>query len=225
MMVRINQIKMKKAEKIFIGTSLACCLIAIAFVVKTIVAVPMGQGGGEIIRGDLFVEGGTTWRAYNGDDIFKIYVKGSNGDGENMSDDFDNALIIEKTSTENINNIETCFYDKNTNRMIQCLNHGEANHATTIYRSLQVVGNDKLPNDGDFTECVGYNDIDCATDITGADLGVEDDIEAKGSIFAQEELKIGGIIGDSKNVLCRKPNNEIGTCATMVAGLATCDCI
>lgn len=188
-------------------------------------AVPTGQGGGEIIRGDLKLEQGTTWRRHNGEDLFKIFVKGEGDNGELIPDDFIDTLIIETTDLENENSIEACFYDATTNRMIQCWNHGEADHATTIYRSLQVVGNDKLPNDEGFTYCAGYNDIDCATDTTGADLGVEDDIEAKGSVFVQEEIKVGGVFEDGANkVLCVKSDDTIGTCDDALQN-GPCNCI
>ncbi|MBU0958340.1 MAG: hypothetical protein KKB31_00185, partial [Nanoarchaeota archaeon] len=61
--------------------------------------------------------------------------------------------------------------------------------ATTISRSLQIVGNITMkPVNENFTLCEGNNYVDCETDTTGADLLVQDDIEAIGSIFSQENI-------------------------------------
>jgi hypothetical protein len=44
--------------------------------------------------------------------------------------------------------------------------------------------------------CEGNNYIDCDTDLTGADLLVEDDIEAIGSIYSQENVTASYFVGD-----------------------------
>lgn len=86
--------------------------------------------------------------------------------------------------------MQECFWDENTKTMQMCISGAYlSGRATTISRSVQIVGNttNKVVNEN-FTLCEGNNYIDCESDITGADLLVEDDIESMGSIFSQENI-------------------------------------
>lgn len=104
--------------------------------------------------------------------------------------DFENALIFD-TNIKNQYFMEMCHWDDDDQKMIMCLNQGAIGRATTFKRSFQIVGNRTFKeSDSNFTLCEGYNFIDCATDLTGADLGVQDDIEAGGSIYANENLVV-----------------------------------
>ena len=85
------------------------------------------------------------------------------------------------------------FYNANTNRSDFVINQGGANRASLFERSLMIgkgLGNATI--DGNYTLCQGFSLIDCDTSSTGADLGVEDDIEAKGSIYSQENINATG---------------------------------
>lgn len=103
---------------------------------------------------------------------------------------FKDSLIHDIINETNSYGMQECFWDENTETMQMCISGAYlTGRATTISRSLQIVGNstNKLVNEN-FTLCERNNYIDCETDITGADLLVEDDIEAIGSIFSQENI-------------------------------------
>lgn len=118
---------------------------------------------------------------------FSIYTVYNNDDG--ISDAFNNSLIFQTDNVSNKDFMEICFWDKEHQLMFYCLNEGGLSKATTLRRSFQIVGNiSEKEDDENFTLCEGYSYIDCATDITGADLGVADDIEAKGSIYTNENF-------------------------------------
>lgn len=123
----------------------------------------------------------------NGDD-YKMYH--AHGEISEVPEDFRNAFIIQTTNITNDYHMEVCFWDNQLQKMSLCLNEGAPNRATTFYRSLQIAGNEKVPNNRNFTLCQNYNYIDCNTTSTGADLGVQDDIEAKGSIYSNEHITV-----------------------------------
>jgi len=113
---------------------------------------------------------------------------------------FTDSLIHDIIQETNDYGMQECFWDENTRTMQMCINGAYLEkRATTISRSLQIVGNvTNKPVDENFTLCEGADDIDCNSDTTGADLLVEDDIEAIGSIFSQENItaenfNIGGV--------------------------------
>ncbi|MEE9116988.1 MAG: hypothetical protein V3U02_00150 [Calditrichia bacterium] len=130
--------------------------------------------------------------------IFSIYHAHFGEDWSNVSADFDGSLIIQTDIIDNLNKMEVCFWDKENQKMFMCINEGAPARATTIRRSLQIVGNTSVKeNDANFTLCEGNNYVDCATDVTGADLYVQDDIEAQ-SIYANENLLVvGNITGNN----------------------------
>ena len=103
---------------------------------------------------------------------------------------FADSLIHDIIQETNNYGMQECWWDENTETMQLCISGAYlTGRATTISRSLQIVGNatNKLINEN-FTLCEGNNYVDCETDLTGADLLVEDDIEAVGSIFSQENI-------------------------------------
>jgi hypothetical protein len=107
---------------------------------------------------------------------------------------FEDSLIHDIIQETNDYGMQECFWDENTKTMQMCISGAYLPaRATTISRSLQVVGNttNKAVNET-FTLCEGNKYIDCDTDSTGADLLVEDDIEAIGSIFSQENITADG---------------------------------
>jgi hypothetical protein len=112
------------------------------------------------------------------------------GSNHNIPKAFNESFIIQTNNISNDYAMEICFWETELEKMSLCINEGAPSRATTFYRSLQIVGEEKLPNNENFTLCEGYNYIDCNTSTTGADLGVEDDIETKGSIYSNEHITI-----------------------------------
>lgn len=107
---------------------------------------------------------------------------------------FTDSLIHDIIDETNDYGMQECFWDENKETMQMCISGAYlSGRATTISRSLQIVGNttNKMVNEN-FTLCEGNNYVDCETDITGADLLVEDDIESIGSIFSQENITADG---------------------------------
>jgi hypothetical protein len=103
---------------------------------------------------------------------------------------FADSLIHDIIQETNNYGMQECFWDENTKTMQMCINGAYLpNRATTISRSVQIVGNiTNKPVNENFTLCEGNEYVDCNSDITGADLLVQDDIEAIGSIFSQENI-------------------------------------
>ena len=103
---------------------------------------------------------------------------------------FTDSLIHDIIQETNDYGMQECFWDENTKTMQMCISGAYlSGRATTISRSLQIVGNaTNKPVNENFTLCEGNNYADCETDITGADLLVEDDIESIGSIFSRENI-------------------------------------
>jgi hypothetical protein len=103
---------------------------------------------------------------------------------------FEDSLIHDIINETNDYGMQECFWDENTETMQMCISGAYLPaRATTVSRSFQVVGNTtNKPVNENFTLCEGNNYIDCNPDTTGADLLVEDDIEAIGSIFSQENI-------------------------------------
>lgn len=113
---------------------------------------------------------------------------------------FTDSLIHDIIQETNDYGMQECFWDENTRTMQMCINGAYLEkRATTISRSLQIVGNvTNKPVNENFTLCERADYIDCNSDTTGADLLVEDDIESIGSIFSQENItaenfNIGGV--------------------------------
>lgn len=130
-----------------------------------------------------------------GDGHFSLYHAEGGQNYSHVPDAFNDSMIFETLSIQNPYKMEVCFWDNETQKMFLCINEGAPLRATTVRRSLQIVGNttDK-ENDENFTLCENVNYIDCSTDLTGADLFVDDDIEARGSIYANENIVSGNNI-------------------------------
>jgi len=153
------------------------------------------------------------------DTLFSIYTANTAKNFSNVPAGFNSSLIFETSRINNDYRMEVCFWDNQTQKMILCLNEGEPLRATTVRRSLQVVGNTSTKeNDENFTLCEGANYVDCSTDVTGADLYVQDDIEAQSiyaneNIFAEERIDSESGLGVPKinaiNISCDKINTDL----------------
>ena len=155
-----------------------------------------------ILRGEspIKISEGITFIGEEGDNLFGIYRSIPARYYNSVPDVFNNTLIHEITQLNNQYVIEECWWNNETNTMRFCINAGAVQRATTIRRSLQIVGNKTVkPNDENFTLCEGANYVDCATDITGADLFIQDDIEAQ-SIYANENVYAEGSIDSESGI-------------------------
>ena len=111
--------------------------------------------------------------------------------GPDIPDAFENTLIFHNLALSNPSNMEIGFFDHTNEKPILVLNEGAPDRASIFNRSL-LIGKNKGagPFDEDYTLAEGFKYADFDTPTTGADLGVEDDIEAKGSIYTQENLQV-----------------------------------
>jgi len=107
---------------------------------------------------------------------------------------FVDSLIHDIINETNVYGMQECFWDENTETMQMCISGAYLPYrATTISRSLQIVGTPtNKPLNENFTLCEGNKYVDCDPETTGADLLVEDDIEAIGSIFSQGNIAADG---------------------------------
>jgi len=115
----------------------------------------------------------------SGGTITSALYNAPRGSSSSLSSDFEDSLIHDIINETNDYGMQECFWDENTETMQMCISGAYLSaRATTISRSLQVVGNTtNKPVNSNFTLCEGNNYIDCKADTTGADLLVEDDIE------------------------------------------------
>lgn len=166
----------------------------------------LNVAGDTLVGGDLSVGGvlgggsplsihynGIEFQDKTGNSQFKIYHNHKEENLSNIPDAFDHSLIFETSNISNDYNMEVCFWDTPLEKMSMCINEGAPERATTVYRSFQIVGNEKVPNNENFTLCEDANYVDCDTPGTGPDLLVDDDIEAKGSIYANEGMTTGNL--------------------------------
>lgn len=176
--------------------------------------------GGDLVVGGILGGGSPLDIHYNGMNFldksggsqFKIFHNHKEENISNIPDAFDHTLILETANISNEFKMELCLWDTPLQAMSLCTNEGASGRATTIYRSGQIVGNEKLPNNENFTLCEGANYVDCDTDATGPDFLVGDDIEAKGSIFSNENMTTGNLsVIDNfitvDGIECRKENH------------------
>jgi len=84
--------------------------------------------------------------------------------------------------------------------------------ATYNPRSFMIGGDLGQEFDDDIINCVtqGYKYIDCNTSTTGADLGVQDDLEVRGDIYLNSTLKI------------HSPNGSLWDCGVDNGGVWSC---
>ncbi len=126
----------------------------------------------------------------------------------NVSPAFTGAMIFQSEHTTQNKGMDVCFWDKENQKMLFCIND-ITSRATTIRDSFQIVGSTTLDNEN-FTLCAGANFIDCNTTLTGADLFVDDDIEAQ-SIFANGNMEVvGSLTIDTNTLFVNGINNRVG---------------
>jgi hypothetical protein len=143
-----------------------------------------------VMGGDdpMKIEGALSFLNSLGEEEFSYYIAQQTKNYSDVPATFDDSLIIQKSSASNPKDMQVCFWDSENQIMTFCVNEGAPSRATTVRRSLQIVGNVGVKeNDENFTLCENTNYIDCSTDVTGADLFVQDDIEAQ-SIYANENI-------------------------------------
>ena len=110
-----------------------------------------------------------------------------------LTDATNSSLIFFSHNLANPYGMGYLFYDTLSNRSAFVISQGGSQRASTFDRSLMIgksLGNASM--DENYTLCQGFNGADCNTTGTGADLVVEDDIEAKGSIYSQENFNATG---------------------------------
>ena len=155
-----------------------------------------------ILKGNepLKVEESLSFLDSSGMEEFSYYIAQSSKNYSKVPTAFNDSLIIQKSVASNPNDMQVCFWDDEHSIMTFCVNEGAPFRATTIRRSLQIVGNTGVKeNDENFTLCEDTNYVDCSTDTTGADLFVQDDIEAQ-SIYANENMTAQYFIGDGSQL-------------------------
>lgn len=130
----------------------------------------------------------------SGDKIFNIEIQGTTTDNRTQPPDALNGTLLFGTfAIQNPHNMEIAFWDFTNNRPAFIINEGATLRASVFDRSVMIgksLGNATV--DENYTKCQGFNLIDCDTNLTGADLGVEDDLETKGSIYVNENMNITG---------------------------------
>jgi len=137
----------------------------------------------------------------------------------NVSTAFDKSIIFQSDNIVNANGMNVCFWDKNKQKILFCINDAQS-RATTVRQSFQIVGDSKL-DDENFTSCSGASFIDCNSSLTGADLFVEDDIEAQ-SIYANENINVTGNVTIGNQIQIKGGNPGANKVLTSDAnGLAT----
>ncbi len=168
-------------------------------------------GEGVNITGDLHMVGAITHNSpveireglslTNESNFATFTIYNAHGNISNVSSAFANALIFQSDEIDNPNNMEACFWDKENQIMFFCINEGGLQRATTVRRSFQIIGNlTAKEDDENFTLCEGANYVDCLTDTTGADLLVQDDIEAQ-SIYANENINATGNLSLGQKII------------------------
>lgn len=184
-----------KMRKLFTKNALIGFLILANFSLVAnlyVRAVDRGQNLGEVFLNGVEFQDFIGFADWGESILFNIFVKQIGDTYSSVPDAFENVLIFFTKTISNPSNMEIAFWDKTNNKPVLVLNEGAVARASTFNRSLQVgkaLG--ASPFDEDYTVCEGFLDIDCATSVTGADLGVEDDIEAKGSIYSQGGMMAG----------------------------------
>jgi len=122
---------------------------------------------------------------------FHILISGLHSNTETIPPAFDNSLTFSTHEIRNAYNMEVVFWDVENARPALVLNEGGVGRASVFERSL-IVGAQKGTKtlDGSYTLGTEYTNLDFNTSVSGADLGVEDDVEILGTLYADN------IIGD-----------------------------
>lgn len=182
-------------KKRYIGVGILLALLLMGVVYARVYTDELSVTGNATITGTLtggsplkVINQGLQFVSTDKSVYFSQYHTALGEAWSNVSGDFNNTIVFQIDEIMNPSNISFCFWNKQDQVMEYCFNAGGLARATTVRRSFQVVGNITVkPNDENFTLCEGANYIDCDTDATGADLFVQDDIEAQ-SIYANENI-------------------------------------
>lgn len=154
-------------------------------------------------------------------DAFHIFVSNdASREQENhkgLTNATNNSLIFYTTNLANIYKMGYMFFDDVSNRSDLVISQGGVNRSSIFDRSLQIGKSlANAPMDENYTLCQGYNYIDCNSPLTGADLGVEDGIEAKGSIYAQGNMTADKYFGDGSQLSNIANCSGDGSCELIV---------
>ncbi len=95
--------------------------------------------------------------------------------------------------------------------------------ATQVARSLMVGGDNAQAFNDSIVNCSaqGYSLINCDTDSSGADVGIADDLEVRGTAFIEENITIG-IVGKAGMIKIRDTDDSGWTCCTYLNGAQSC---
>lgn len=130
----------------------------------------------------------------NSTELFHIFVSGVDTQevGYELPSAFDDSLVFETHTIENQYNTEIVFWDKTNQRPMLTLNEGAVQRASVFERSL-IIGREKGVQalDENYTKGLAYSHADFDTSATGADLGIEDDLEVLGNAYVKEKMLIG----------------------------------
>ncbi len=117
---------------------------------------------------------------------FHIFLSGEDTNSLSLSSAFDNTMVFATHGVvNNANDMSLMFWDGKTSRPTLVLDQGGTGRANIFERSL-IVGDGlgAKPLDGDYTlGTATYANLSFDTGTNGADLGVEHDIEALGTIY------------------------------------------
>ena len=152
------------------------------------------MGGAITHNSPVLFRDGIRLQNSSGTKFFDIEIQGMNDHIETEAPtDLNGTLLFETWQILNPSNMQIAFWDSVNARPTLILSQGGSQRASIFDRSLMVgktLGNATINTT--YSLCQGFNLIDCNTSSTGADLGVEDDIEAKGSIYSQENINATG---------------------------------
>ncbi len=149
--------------------------------------VIIGTSHIEILQGVDFLDAGFLRR-------FSNYIQLSDQTlARQIPDDLNGIFVFENATTLTPNNISWIFWNSISKRPSFVIQDGLVGRASIFERSL-IIGKEKGIADlnSNYNICPPTLLADCDTPATGADLLVEDDVEAFGSIQAHENLIVDG---------------------------------
>lgn len=134
---------------------------------------PIGVGGGLSLHGS--------------EEYFHILVSGIHPNNPELPPAFINTLIFETIALNNPNKMEIAFWDRENRRPSLVLNQGAPGRASLFERSL-IIGARKgiKALDGNYTLCNDFPNLLCDASLYGADLGIENNLEVLGIVYANQ---------------------------------------
>ncbi len=188
------------------------------------------------VTGDLVVEGNSRSLSpfklldglkfindITGDPDFHLYVSGSDSAITPLPSAFDGTLIFKTHVGENQYDMDIAFWDAINNRPSFVINQGGIGKGTVIERGVMIgaqLGAKAL--DGNYTlGTTEFPKLAFDTSTTGADLGVENDVQVKGSLFVDviNESTIGvGLTIGGNTFINDTANTEMTTGLTINQG-------